>query len=575
MKEINQTTFLDLAGKAAYQRGETYYRDGRVSDLRINGNSIIAEVEGTELYRVNLKHTVRVFEGSCDCPASENFDFCKHCVATSLKYLEQCQSKEVLKESKGEDLLKNYLLSLDKKVLAEQLEILISNDKILEDDWNLKAEIAAGKLDHKAFKKRFTKAIPYNRHLYRYAQVRDYFARIELVVDKLAEFRSDFKAVDVMGLVDYALQRIEKALETVDDSGGFRYASVEMLNELHIDILNEIDWPAEKRAAYLLEIYNASDNDFYPDIPGSYVEALGEEGLKFFNAELQIQWDALPPVADKKTSEYDWETGSLYRHLQGPLLVAATLRGDIDCLIQLKEKTAVNSRDCIEISTLCLGHDRLAEAIDWWQKAISWQKSERGYRGDRNETFSEQEVAILSYQKKYTEALQIRWAEYQQIPNLHSYGKLVEMAALAKDASNWYDRAVDYLNAKFEQKPNPYLVSLIAELHLKEQHPEQALALAKHHQLHSQTLLEIIRANKEKVIDIIPIYLRVAESEVDLTKNSAYRSAIKLLKEVEKLTINDEQLHKIWFQGLEQLHVKFKVKRNFKGWLEEAFPELD
>ena len=324
MKEINHTTFLDLAGKAAYQRGEIYYQDGLVGDLRINGNSIIAEVEGTELYRVTLKHTARIFEGSCDCPASENFDFCKHCVATGLKYLEQNQSKEVLKDSKAEDLLKNYLLSLDKNVLAEQLEILISNDKILEDDWTLKAEIAAGKLDHKAFKKRFTKAIPYNRHLYRYAQVRDYFSRIELVVDKLAEFRSDFKAADVLGLVDYALQRIDKALETIDDSGGFRYASVEMLNELHIEILSEIDWSTEKIANYLLEIYNASDNDFYPDIPGGYIEALGEEGLEYFNAELQIQWDALPPLADQKTSEYDWETSSLYSHLQGPLLVAAS-----------------------------------------------------------------------------------------------------------------------------------------------------------------------------------------------------------------------------------------------------------
>jgi len=167
LKEINHTTFLNLAGKAAYQRGEAYYREGRVGNLRVNGNSIIAEVEGTELYRVNLKHTVKVFEGSCDCPASENFDFCKHCVATGLKYLKQSQSKEVLKDSKAKDLLKNYLLSLEKNVLAEQLEILISNDTILQDDWTLKAEIAAGKLDHKAFKKRFTKAIPYNRHLYR------------------------------------------------------------------------------------------------------------------------------------------------------------------------------------------------------------------------------------------------------------------------------------------------------------------------------------------------------------------------------------------------------------------------
>lgn len=573
MKEIDHTTFLNLAGKAAYQRGEAYYREARVGDLRVNGNSIIAEVEGTELYRVNLKHTVKVFEGSCDCPASENFDFCKHCVATGLKYLDQSQSKEILKDSKAKDLLKNYLLSLEKNVLAEQLEMLISNDKILQDDWTLKAEIAAGKLDHKAFKKRFTKAIPYNRHLYRYAQVRDYFTRVELVVDKLVEFHSDFKAADVLVLVDYALQRIDKALETIDDSGGFRYASVEILNELHIKILNEIDWPAEKMANYLLEIYNASDNDLYPDIPGSYVPALGEEGLKYFNAELQVQWDELPPLVDKITSEYDWETKSLYRRLQGPLLVAAEFRGDIDCLIQLKVKTVVNSRDCIEISKLCLSYDRLPEAIDWWQKAESWQKSRRD-RGDRRESFSEQEVAILCYQKKYSEALQIRWAEYQQIPNMHSYDNLIEMAELAKDTSNWYDRAVDYLKTRFAQNPNPYLVSLIAELHLKEQHPELALAQAKQHKLHPETLVEIIRANKEKVIEILPIYLRLAEYEVERTKNSAYRRAIILLKEAGELTKNNEQHHKIWFQGVRQLHIKYKVKRNFKGWLEEAFTEL-
>lgn len=573
MKEINQTTLIDLAGKAAYQRGEAYYANGRVCELRINDNTIIAEVEGTEIYRVKLIQTLKVFEGSCDCPASDNFDFCKHCVATGLKYIAQLQSQDKLQHSKDRDLLKNYLMSLGKSELADHLETLISYDKSLYDEWTLKAEIAAGKVGHKAFKKRITKAIPYNRHLYRYNQVRDYFSRVERVVDTLTEFMPSFKPVDALMLVDYALQRIGKALEAIDDSGGFRYASVENLNELHIKILSEIGWPAEKMANYLLEIYNAENNDLYPDIPGSYVRTLGEQGLKYFNAELQIQWDALPPLVDKITSEYDWETSSLYRHLQSPLLVEAELRGDIDCLIQLKVKTVVNSRDCIEISKLCLYYDRLPEAIDWWKKAKSWQKK-GGRHDDRNESFSEQEVAILSYQKKYSEALQIRWAEYQQIPNMHSYNKLVEMAGLAKDTSNWYDRAIDYLNTRFAQKPNPYLVSLIAELHLKEQHPELALAVAKQHKLHPETLLEIIRANKEKVMEIIPIYLRLAEYEVDQTKNSAYRRAIKLLKEAEKLTIKDEQPHKTWFQGVQQLHVKYKVKRNFKGWLEEAFPEL-
>ena len=125
MQEISRTTLIDLAGKAAYQRGEAYYANGRVCELRINDNTIIAEVEGTEIYRVKLIQTLKVFEGSCDCPASDNFDFCKHCVATGLKYIAQLQSQDKLQHSKDRDLLKNYLMSMGKSAVADHLETLI------------------------------------------------------------------------------------------------------------------------------------------------------------------------------------------------------------------------------------------------------------------------------------------------------------------------------------------------------------------------------------------------------------------------------------------------------------------
>lgn len=67
-----------------WQRGQNYYRDGRVLSIRHCGNYITAEIEGTDLYHVSVTLdtvTNRIEDFFCDCPYGEDGTPCKHLAA--------------------------------------------------------------------------------------------------------------------------------------------------------------------------------------------------------------------------------------------------------------------------------------------------------------------------------------------------------------------------------------------------------------------------------------------------------------------------------------------------------------
>ncbi|HEY6735753.1 MAG TPA: SWIM zinc finger family protein, partial [Roseiarcus sp.] len=72
-----------LAG-SAFTRGEAYHRDGRVEILAIEPRRVLAQVAGTEDYRVNLLGKGETIKGECSCPAFDDYGFCKHMVAAAL-----------------------------------------------------------------------------------------------------------------------------------------------------------------------------------------------------------------------------------------------------------------------------------------------------------------------------------------------------------------------------------------------------------------------------------------------------------------------------------------------------------
>lgn len=75
------------AGSTVFRRGQDYFSHGAVGRLRVIGNRVKARVAGTEVYEVELWDDTGRLGYDCTCPHAAEGNFCKHCVALGLAWL--------------------------------------------------------------------------------------------------------------------------------------------------------------------------------------------------------------------------------------------------------------------------------------------------------------------------------------------------------------------------------------------------------------------------------------------------------------------------------------------------------
>jgi uncharacterized Zn finger protein len=88
---ITHQSLQEYAGRKIYYRGIAYWEDNLVQEFNASAYLISAQVQGTELYDVELwiEEESDGLESSCDCLSFDEEDFCKHCVAVGLTWLER------------------------------------------------------------------------------------------------------------------------------------------------------------------------------------------------------------------------------------------------------------------------------------------------------------------------------------------------------------------------------------------------------------------------------------------------------------------------------------------------------
>lgn len=90
MEEVlTRDALVELAGERYFERGEEYHRDGLARIFTAHDGIVTARVVGTHEYRVKLRAADDGLRYSCTCPLGVDGEFCKHCVAAGLAWLEQ------------------------------------------------------------------------------------------------------------------------------------------------------------------------------------------------------------------------------------------------------------------------------------------------------------------------------------------------------------------------------------------------------------------------------------------------------------------------------------------------------
>ncbi len=441
MKTLSEATFKKLAGDQAFARGLKLYNQGRVGELTIRNAEITAVVDGNTPYQVTLHHTARQFEGSCNCPASDRFDFCKHCVAVSLAYYYQTQVNQEIAEQPINDKVSVFLNTLTKPDLVKELAALIDLDEDLKDHWILKAELAGGGLSAAEVRKRITKALPYKPSgLWRFKEVADYFQQAHSDLKLLADAMTNQAPASAFKLAVYALQRFEKTLKTIEDTNGYRTDTERLLMDVFSAVIANPHWSKKSKVNELTNLI--LDPDFRYEsvnLPYAQLNIIGEKGFDEICKTIDKAWQMLELPEERYGEEYQY-----YAYLETMLVEQAQDNQDRERELQVLERGALHVERCLELVYLCIDYDRLERAEKWLRFS---EQLKRLSVAELYEVESAQIALWLATGEKDS-AIATLWQRFEESEARQDLDKLLK--ELGDDDLLWLDKAIKLLGSRID-----------------------------------------------------------------------------------------------------------------------------
>ena len=85
---LHEATIAKLARGPALARGQAYFAERRVTSLSLVSGRLFGEVVGTKRYETTIWVTGDRLGYVCSCPSGSDGNFCKHCVAVAIAWLE-------------------------------------------------------------------------------------------------------------------------------------------------------------------------------------------------------------------------------------------------------------------------------------------------------------------------------------------------------------------------------------------------------------------------------------------------------------------------------------------------------
>ncbi len=356
----------DLAGETAFTRGEAYHRDGRVVILRIEPGRVVAQVGGTEDYRTELVGRGEQIGGECTCRAFEDRGFCKHMVAVGLAANAAGAAGDGEGQGEGAGALGRIRAHLQARgvgALVEMILGLAERDTALFRKLDMAASLAHA--DDKTLEARLRKAIDdatRTRDYVDYRQAAGWAADVDEVLDAVADLVPAGRAGLALKLAQRAIDRIERAVESIDDSDGNCGALMHHAGEIHLAAARAAPPEPVQFARDLFAREMASNFETFSGAAALYADVIGEKGLVEYRRLAIEAWEKLPSRSGAMRAAHDEFSGDYYR-LEGILDFFAERDGDVDARIALRAKDLSSPWKYLELAQFCLAQGRAADAL--------------------------------------------------------------------------------------------------------------------------------------------------------------------------------------------------------------------
>lgn len=545
-------TIRALAGDRIFARGEAYHRKGYVEILLLEPARIVAQVIGTEIYRTRVRGKDRDIGGDCTCPAFEDSDFCKHMVATALAANAMGDLA-----SPADDAtiprIRAHLKRQDVDVLVDMILDLAEQDMALLRKLDLAAIEAAVGDDDSALAKRLRKLLDEATHIDGFV---DYYGagswarEVDDVLDALAGLTPAGRPALALELTEYAIERIEEAIEQIDDSNGHCGELLHRCEALHLAAAHIARPEPVAFAQSLFERELESGYDCFHRAAFVYADVLGHAGIAEYRRLAAQAWSRLPVLLAKPGQQPAFNAD--YYTLYDILDQFAEQDGDVDARIALRTKNLSSPHRYAELASFCASNGRTQDALRYAEEGL-WL-----FEGDgANEHLVLLASDLLEQAGRDTEALTLVQSTFEKLPSLRCYQRLQSLGgAAARDA------ALAYLEANARdaplatwQKPGDLLISFL----LEDKDHDRAWA-AVHRLGASDRILVRLSAASETTHprEAVHGYSQHVHSLVNIGGNDNYAEAVKLLARMASL--RDASEHKAHVEALRE---RFARKRNF------------
>lgn len=539
----------EIAGDKVFARGQAYHRDGQVEILSIEPARVLAQVAGSEDYRTELTGRGGDIGGDCSCPAFEDWGFCKHMVATALAANVACDEAEA-GGSGALSRVREHLRAKGVDALVEMIIDLAERDASLFRKLDMAA--AAVRADDKTLASRLGKAVDQATRTGGYVHYREasaWAADVDAALDAVAELASSGRGVLALELVERAIDRIEPAIEEIDDSAGHCGALLHRCRDIHLAASRAARPEPVQLARSLFAREVEGEYDTFDGAAVLYAEVLGEPGLAEYRRLAGDAWAKLPPRSGRP-SERDAATGD-YRRLAGILDFFAEREGDVDARVALRAKDLSSSWDYLQLAEFCLSQGREDEALRRAEEGL-WL-FEDGRPDERLIFFA---VGLLSKAGRNDDAEALLRRGFERAPSLELYVRLREFGAPARDA------AIQILRARAARetptrwhRPADLLVRVLAH----EKAFDEAWAAVRSHGASVGVREALARASQAThPREAVEVYAERVDHLAEGGGNPAYSEAVALVARMAALRTSAEQAAYV-----AALKVRFGRKRNF------------